>query len=162
MRGKVVTPVSFNLKGAFNGVNKKSLLARLRAKGIPETTRRWIWSFMEDLYTSIGFDDFETDMEPLHRAGLAPGLPLSSVLFAFFNSDLVDQPVDSGRGSSAYIDDYFRWCIGRCVEDNTRTIQESKTRTYRELKHGPGEQDQASQSRRPSSFTSPEGKANSR
>ena len=120
---KVVTLVAFDLKGAFNGVNKKSLEARLQAKRIPAVARRWVASFMSDRYANIGFDDFETEMAPLENAGLAQGSPLSPILFAFFNSDLVDQPVDFYGGASAYIDDYFRWRVGRTAEENLGKIQ---------------------------------------
>lgn len=119
----VVTLVAFDLKGAFNGVNKLSLDTRLRAKGIPITARRWIASFMSDRFVSIGFDDFRTEVSPLANAGLAQGSPLSPILFAFFNSDLVDQPVDFHGGASAFIDDYFCWRVGRSAEDNLAKIQ---------------------------------------
>lgn len=38
----------------------------------------------------------------------AQSSPLSPVLFEFFNSDLVDQPINAHGGVSAFIDDYFR------------------------------------------------------
>jgi hypothetical protein len=105
----VVTLIAFNLKGAFNGVNKTSLEERLRSKGIPEIARRWINSFMEDRYASIAFDDFETQPLLLENAGLAQGSPLLLILFTFFNLKLVNQPVDLQGGASAFIDDYFWW-----------------------------------------------------
>ncbi|OQE20616.1 hypothetical protein PENFLA_c016G06454 [Penicillium flavigenum] len=37
--------------------------------------------------------------------------PLSPILFAFFNSDLIDQEVTIHGGASAFIDDYFRWQV---------------------------------------------------
>jgi hypothetical protein len=46
-------------------------------------------------------------MEPLANAVLAQGSPLSPILFAFFNADLVDQPVNIHGEASAFIDDYF-------------------------------------------------------
>lgn len=79
---------------------------------------------MEVRSASITFDDFETAMEPLENAGLAQGSPLSPVLFAFFNSDLVNQLVNYFGGASAFIDDYFRWRVGRSAEDNIKKIQE--------------------------------------
>ncbi|KAF7136975.1 hypothetical protein CNMCM5793_006679 [Aspergillus hiratsukae] len=109
--------------GAFNGVNKISLDARLRAKGIPAVARKWIASFMSDRFANIGFDDFRTEVAPLDNAGLAQGSPLSTILFTFFNSDLVDQPVTSHGGASAFIDDYFRWRVGRSAEENLAKIQ---------------------------------------
>ncbi|XHF99701.1 hypothetical protein AWENTII_013004 [Aspergillus wentii] len=120
---KVVTLVSFDLKGAFNGVNKTSLDACLQARRIPTTARKWIASFMSDRHASVGFDDFRTSMKPLANAGLAQGSPLSPILFAFFNADLVDQPVDYHGGASAFIDDYFRWRVGRSAEANLAKIQ---------------------------------------
>jgi ribonuclease HI len=123
LKYKVVTLIAFDLKGAFNGVNKVSLDARLRAKGIPAIARRWIASFMSDRHASIGFDDFRTEVTPLANAGLAQGSPLSPILFAFFNSDLVDQPVTFRGGASAFIDDYFRWRVGRSAEENIAKIQ---------------------------------------
>ncbi|CAG8891920.1 unnamed protein product [Penicillium nalgiovense] len=106
---KVVTLIAFDLKGAFNGVNKTSLDASLQARRIPIVARKWIASFMSDRHANIGFDDFRTETAPLVNAGLAQGSPLSPILFAFFNADLVDQPLDSQGGASAFIDDYFRW-----------------------------------------------------
>ena len=122
-RHKVVTLVAFDLKGAFNGVHKVSLDARLRARRIPTVARKWIASFMSDRHASIGFDDFRTEMSPLANAGLAQGSPLSPILFAFFNSNLVDQPVTYHGGASAFIDDYFRWRVGRSTEENLVKIQ---------------------------------------
>jgi hypothetical protein len=79
---------------------------------------------MEDRYASIAFDDFETQPSLLENAGLAQGSPLSPILFTFFNSKLVDQPVDLQGGASAFIDDYFRWRLGPSAEDNVRKLQE--------------------------------------
>jgi ribonuclease HI len=78
---------------------------------------------MSDRFASIGFDDFRTEVAPLVNAGLAQGSPLSPILFTFFNSDLVDQPVTFRGGASAFIDDYFRWRVGRSAEENLAKIQ---------------------------------------
>ena len=106
LRSKVVTLIAFDLKGAFNRVNKASLNACLQANGILTVARKWISSFMENRYASITFDDFQTEVAPLENAGLAQGSPLSPILFRFFNSDLVDQPVNYHGGLSAFINDY--------------------------------------------------------
>jgi hypothetical protein len=80
--------VAFDLKGAFNWVNKTSLDARLQVKRIPIVAKRWITSFMSDRQANIGFDGYQTAVAPLENARLAQGSPLSPILFAFFNSDL--------------------------------------------------------------------------
>jgi hypothetical protein len=60
---------------------------------------------------------------PLKNTGMAQGAPLSPILYAFFNSDPVDQPVDTGGDVSAYIDDDFRGRVGASAEDNIKKIQ---------------------------------------
>ena len=85
-----------------------TLDARLRERGIPTRAREWIQSFMEDRMANIQFDGFQTETANLPYAGLAQGSPLSPILLAFFDADLVDQLVDTRRGASAYIDDHFR------------------------------------------------------
>jgi ribonuclease HI len=124
LRSKVITLVAFDLKGAFNGVNGTVLDSQLKAKGIPYVLRTWITSFMEERTASITFDDFESTIVPLENAGLAQGSPLSPILFIFFNADLVNQPVDHKGGSSAFIDDYFRWVVGLSADENLRRLQE--------------------------------------
>ncbi len=113
----------FRPERSLNGVNKISLDACLRAKGIPAIIRKWIGSFMSHRHASVGFDDFRTEMTRLANAGLAQGSSLSPILFAFFNSDLVDQQVTVHGGASAFIDDYFRWRVGRSAEENLAKIQ---------------------------------------
>jgi hypothetical protein len=100
-----------------------SLDYSLQARGVPMVARKWIASFMSDRYANIGFNDFRTETEPLAYTGLAQGSLLSPILFAFFNADLVDQPVDSHGGASAFIDDYFRWRVGRSTEENLAIMQ---------------------------------------
>jgi len=83
-----------------------------------------IQSFMQNRTASIHFDGFSTEVTPIEHAGLAQGSPLSPILFAFFNADLVDQEVNTQGGASAYIDDYFRWVVGRSAEENLHKLQQ--------------------------------------
>lgn len=78
---------------------------------------------MSDHHASIGFDDFCTEMSPLVNAGLAQGSPLSPILFAVFNLNMVDQPVTYHGGPSAFIDDYFCWRVGCLTEESLVKIQ---------------------------------------
>ena len=108
LKNKVVTLVAFDLKGAFNSINKLTLNLCLRESSIPKITKKWIQSFIEERMASIKFDNFKTKAAPLKNAGLTQGSPLLPILFTFFNSDLIDQPVDTKGGASVYINNYFR------------------------------------------------------
>lgn len=79
---------------------------------------------MEDRQANIAFDGFSTSVETISSAGLAQGSPLSPILFAFYNSDLVNQSVTLRGGASAFSDDYFRWIVSSSAKGNIEKLQE--------------------------------------
>ncbi|KAF4971249.1 hypothetical protein FSARC_1871 [Fusarium sarcochroum] len=91
---KVVSLVSFDVKGAYNGVFKDRFLQRLEAREIPK-----------------------------RLAGLPQGSPPSPILFLFFNADQVQSNIDANGGSIAFVDDYSAWVTGPTAEDNREGIQ---------------------------------------
>ncbi|SCV61221.1 uncharacterized protein FFFS_15790 [Fusarium fujikuroi] len=107
---RVVSLVSFDVKGAYNGVFKDRLLQRLEARGIPERLVKWINAFCSNRRATI-------------TAGLPQGSPLSPVLFLFFNAGLVQSKIDSNGGSIAFVDDYSAWVTGAKAEENREGIQ---------------------------------------
>ena len=126
-KSKVVSLMAFDLKGAFNGVAKGVLDQCLRRKGIPSEVRKWVQSFMTDRWACIKFDGYTSTPTRIRFPGLPQGSPSSPVLFTFFNSALVDQPVNGSGGASAFIDDYFRWRVGNSVDENLKALQEIDT-----------------------------------
>jgi len=115
LRGRVVTLVAFDLKGVSNEVSTITLDARLRESAIPTQARKWIHSKGE-------LRRIRNREEAVEHAGLPQDSPLRPFLFAFFDANLVDQTVDTRRGASAYIDDYFRWRVGRSSELNSQSV----------------------------------------
>ncbi|KAM6514322.1 hypothetical protein FALCPG4_18909 [Fusarium falciforme] len=120
---KVVSLISFDVKGAYNGVFKDRLLQRLEARGIPLWLVRWIDAFCSNRTASIVVNDHISERRPLPQAGLPQGSPLSPVLFLFFNADLVQSKINSTGGSMAFVDDYSAWVTGPTAETNRAGIQ---------------------------------------
>ena len=50
---KIVSLISFDVKGAYNGVCKERLLQRMRARGTPEGLLRWIEAFCSERTATI-------------------------------------------------------------------------------------------------------------
>ena len=50
---RTVSLISFDVKGAYNGVCKERLLQRMKARGIPERLLRWVESFCSQRTASI-------------------------------------------------------------------------------------------------------------
>jgi hypothetical protein len=67
---KVLSLVSFNVKGAYNGVYKDRLLQRLTARGIPPTLVRWIDAFYSERTATILVNGHTSQQELLPQAGL--------------------------------------------------------------------------------------------
>lgn len=116
--------MAFDLKGAFNGVNKSVLDQCLRQRRIPQKAKAWIQSFITARTASVVLDGYTRPATDIDHPGIPQGSPLSPILFAFFNANLVEQPVDFLGGSSAFIDDYFRWRVGPSAQRNLAKLQQ--------------------------------------
>jgi exonuclease III len=121
---RILSLVSFDIKGAYNGVCKKRLIQRLRARGIPEDLLHWIKAFCSDRTATIQINGQTSEMRSLPQAGLPQGSPLSPILFLFFNADLVQQHIDCYGGAIAFVDDFTAWVTGPTAESNRDGINE--------------------------------------
>ncbi|KAM3543691.1 hypothetical protein ARSEF1564_003451, partial [Beauveria bassiana] len=121
--GRVLSLVSFDVKGAYNGVFKDRLLQRMRARGMPEKMVRWMGAFCSDRTASIQVNGQESDVQALDQAGLPQGSPLSPVAYLFFNADLVQRRIDANGGAIAFIDDFTAWVTGPTAQSNLEGIR---------------------------------------
>ena len=115
--------MSFDVKGAYNGVDRSVLLRRLRERRIPEVLIRWVDSFCSSQRASIVVNRYQSEEMAIVHAGLPQGSPLSPILFLFLNANLVDVPITRRKGAIAFVDDYTRWTVGSSAEANTTILQ---------------------------------------
>jgi exonuclease III/ribonuclease HI len=120
---RIVSLVSFDVKGAYNGVFVERLLQRMKARGIPENLLRWIEAFCSGRTASIQVNGHTSEAQELPQAGLPQGSPLSPCLFLFFNADLVQRRIDSHGGAIAFVDDFTAWVTGPTAQSNKEGIQ---------------------------------------
>jgi hypothetical protein len=120
--GKVLSLISFDVKGAYNGVDRNVLLWRLRERRIPEILVRWIDSSCSVRRASIVVNAYESEEMGIDHAGLPQGSLLSPILFLFVNAMLVDTPITKKRGAIAFVDDYTRWTVGSSAEANMAVL----------------------------------------
>lgn len=120
----VLSLVSFDVKGAYNGVAREVLLRRLRERRIPEILVRWIDAFCRERRATIVVNSYCSTVREIADAGLPQGSPLSPILFLFMNANLVEVPITDRGGAVAFVDDYSAWVVGPSAEANTRRLQE--------------------------------------
>jgi hypothetical protein len=114
----MVSLVSFDVKGAYNGIYKDRLLQRLAARGIPSDLVNWVGAFCSERTAAIVVNGQASAVRELEQAGLPQGSPLSPILFLFFNADLVQHRIDRNRGAIAFVDDYTAWVVGKTAAEN--------------------------------------------
>jgi len=71
---KVLSLVSFDLKGAYNGVNTDVLIQRLRERRIPTGLRNWIGNFCQLRKASVVVNGLVSRITDLAQAGLPQGV----------------------------------------------------------------------------------------
>ncbi|KAJ5101079.1 hypothetical protein N7456_007131 [Penicillium angulare] len=120
---RVLSLISFDVKGAYNGVCKERLLQRMKARGIPDDLLRWVEAFCSDRTATIQINGQLSETRRLPQAGLPQGSPLSPILFLFFNADLVQRQIDSQGGAVAFVDDFTAWVTGPTSQSNRQGIE---------------------------------------
>jgi hypothetical protein len=122
---KVLTLVSFDVKGAFNGVYASILRQRLAERRVPHQAVKWIEDFCLKRQARVTVGNYESEVKRIDFAGIPQGLPLSPLLYIFYNADLVEHRIDGKGGALGFVDDFNAWVVGKDEEQNTRAIQES-------------------------------------
>jgi ribonuclease HI len=122
-RKHVVTMLSFDLKGAFNGVNKDVLVQRLRARRIPNQIARLVHSFCSNRKASVMVNGVESETMDIVHAGLPQGSPLSPILFLFYNADLITGKLSSTLGKMAFVDDFTVWVSSPTTRRNINRLR---------------------------------------
>jgi exonuclease III len=73
-RRQVVSLISFDVKGAYNGVCKVRLLQRLEARGVPPELVRWVDAFCSNRTATIEVNGKSSVRKTLPQAGLPQGV----------------------------------------------------------------------------------------
>ncbi len=114
--------VSFDVRGAYNGVSIGVLEHRLRRRRIPEQLIKWIVEFCSNRKASVMVNGHVTEIIDILQARLLQGSKVSPILFLLFNADLVTSKLNGNEGAMAFVDDYTAWMTGKDAADNAARL----------------------------------------
>ncbi|MGH2638266.1 MAG: reverse transcriptase domain-containing protein, partial [Rhabdochlamydiaceae bacterium] len=121
---RVLSLVTFDVQGAYNGVNKEVLQQRLLEVGIPRKLTEWVKSFCSDRKATITFEGYNSASQEIRHPGLPQGSPFSPILYIIYNQGLLLGLRGEREGEMGFVDDYTAWTTGDLAEENTLAMQE--------------------------------------
>ena len=121
-QGKTASLLTFDVKGAFDGVLPGRLVHRLRTQGWPNNLARWIASFVTGRTVQIRLDN---KLGPRLKilCGLPQGSPISPILFMLYLAPLfwLGRP----KARFGYADDGVFLATSQSLETNSQSLSES-------------------------------------
>ncbi|KAI3619548.1 reverse transcriptase [Moniliophthora roreri] len=131
--GKVVSALTFDIKGYFDFVNHDRLLAKLQEHGIPLEEVKWVASFLSDREAAVCLDRMQGSMKPV-KNGIPQGLPVSPILASFYLAKLLNilkkESVSPPTGCKAnvltmfmYVDDSKIFIASTSIHFNCQVLE---------------------------------------
>lgn len=119
----VASLLMLNIWGAYDHVCQHRLRHNLRKRHLNLQLVDLISSFLSDRVTSIRSNEF-TSAELHISCGIPQGSPLSSILFLFYNADLLEKcsSVAPGLSVNAFIDDTTLCAFSPSTEENCKLL----------------------------------------
>lgn len=113
--------LAIDVKGAFDNVQRDTLLSTLEDMGVPTAAQSWVYHFMHDRKTSLIVDRKLTMPRPLNT-GIPQGSPISPLLFLIYTSSLYDVVKKHGGKVIGYIDDITIYVRGTRPNQNVKKL----------------------------------------
>lgn len=113
--GKVASVLFLDVQAAFPNTVKARLLHNMKSRRVPEPYIRLFDKMLSDRKTQLRFDDYLSD--PIHITnGTTQGCPLSMLLYAFYNADLIDVAKGKDELASGFVDDCAFVTVGDTLD----------------------------------------------
>ncbi len=126
-----------NVSAAYQNTSHQRLLRNLRGKKIDIKVVDWVASFLTDRHTIVKTNKHTTPKLSINL-GLPQGSPLSSILYLFYNGDLLDDFARKGVDAQGYIDDITIIAMGKSVKSNSQKLAKVHNQVCKNwrVKHG--------------------------
>ena len=126
-----------DVSAAYPNTSHQRLLHNLRKRKIDHKVVQWVESFLTNRYTIVKTAKHST-LKLSIDLGLPQGSPLSSILYLFYNADLLDDGIKKGVAAQGFIDDITLIVTGKSTRGNNQKLanaHNSVCKSWR-IKHG--------------------------
>jgi ribonuclease HI len=122
-QGKVASALLLDVKGAFPGVDLKMLWHEMLKEGIPRQHVSWLDIRMGGRWTSIVFDDHESELFEVLN-GLDQGCPGSPLYWLIYNAGLARLLRKKEKESGViFVDDFTAVAVGETFEETHEKLE---------------------------------------
>ena len=125
-RGKIISTLCIDVKGAFDNVYKNRLLQTMERMKLDQKTIGWVESFLSQRMASLSFDKDTEQMSGIDT-GIPQGSPVSPILFLIYLSPLFTTMNTHHPHITcpSYIDDICLIAEGSTLEENAANLAEA-------------------------------------
>ncbi len=118
---KITSLLMMDVSAAYPNISNQRLLHNLRKRKIDVKVVNWVASFLTNRQTIVKTNEHITP-KLYTDLGLPQGSPLSSILYLFYNADLLDDCAKKEVGAQGYIDDITLISASKSVKGNTQKL----------------------------------------
>lgn len=136
-KDEIASLLMLDVSAAYPNTSHKRLLHNLRKRKIDHKVVKWVKSFLGDWHTIVKTNKYTTS-KLLIELGLPQGSPLSSILYLFYNADLLEDSAKKGVEAQGFIDDIILIATGKSTKGNNQKlarVHKDVCENWR-LKHG--------------------------
>ena len=111
--------------GIYDKISHLKLLHNLRKRLIDPNIIKWVESFLFNRITVLKTSEHTTSRTPI-ATGIPQELPLSPILYLFYNSDLIDAyntRIDLNTIITGFVDDIGLLTVDNITEDNYNSLR---------------------------------------
>ena len=122
-RGKTnradTTAMMIDIKGAFDNVNRDTLLETMKRYKLPSAVISWVYHFISDRRASMLVDGVRGEEKSVDT-GVPQGSPVSPLLFLLYTTPLYELIKEQGASVSGFVDDITVHVAGEKTKNSSK------------------------------------------
>ena len=126
--GKVASALFLDIQAAFPNTVKEQLLHNMKSHRVPTHYIQLFDNMLSNRNTCLRFDDYISD-PILIRNGTTQGCPLSMILYAYYNANLIDIARGKHELSTGFVDNCAFVAIADTLDDTHSILKNMMERT---------------------------------